>query len=172
MLNGNGNASFRVPQPNCVSALMMFGSLVFSYFGRFYSASQEDEMGQLYLSNVDFLKCGVPASIIAALVSDSLHECDPKLTASSTVLDIGCFDCWIFTYASDRVSHISVCRYRVDPVLKLKFSCLCSGFNKGRLSGSIHTCTPHLHSIHLKPIYSPTVLQYRYTNTFIQGRSK
>ena len=25
-------------------------------------------MGQLYLSNVDFLKCGVPASIIAALV--------------------------------------------------------------------------------------------------------
>ena len=25
-------------------------------------------MGELYLTNVDFLKCGVPASIIAALV--------------------------------------------------------------------------------------------------------
>lgn len=25
-------------------------------------------MGRLYLSNIDFLKCGVPASMIAALV--------------------------------------------------------------------------------------------------------
>lgn len=32
------------------------------------AATQEDDMGQLYLSNVDFLKNGVPASIIAALV--------------------------------------------------------------------------------------------------------
>jgi len=32
------------------------------------AATQEDEMGQLYLSNMDFIKCGVPASIIAALV--------------------------------------------------------------------------------------------------------
>lgn len=32
------------------------------------SATQEDELGQLYLSNVDFLKNGVPASIIATLV--------------------------------------------------------------------------------------------------------
>jgi phosphate transporter len=31
-------------------------------------ATQEDEMGQLYLSNVDFLKNGVPASVMAALV--------------------------------------------------------------------------------------------------------
>jgi hypothetical protein len=31
-------------------------------------ATQEDEMGQLYLTNVDFLKNGVPASVIAALV--------------------------------------------------------------------------------------------------------
>lgn len=37
-----------------------------------FSATQEDDMGQLYLSNVDFLKNGVPASIIAALVSLSL----------------------------------------------------------------------------------------------------
>lgn len=34
-----------------------------------YRATQEDDMGQLYLSNIDFLKSGVPASIIAALVS-------------------------------------------------------------------------------------------------------
>ena len=34
------------------------------------SATQEDEMGQLYLSNVDFLKNGVPASIIATMVRD------------------------------------------------------------------------------------------------------
>ncbi|KAF8339631.1 SPX domain-containing protein [Cantharellus anzutake] len=32
------------------------------------AATQEDDMGELYLSNIDFLKCGVPASIIAALV--------------------------------------------------------------------------------------------------------
>ncbi|GJE85621.1 sodium/sulfate symporter [Phanerochaete sordida] len=32
------------------------------------AATQEDDMGQLYLSNVDFLKNGVPASIIATMV--------------------------------------------------------------------------------------------------------
>ncbi|KZT06062.1 Sodium/sulfate symporter [Laetiporus sulphureus 93-53] len=32
------------------------------------AANQEDEMGQLYLTNVDFLKNGVPASIIAMMV--------------------------------------------------------------------------------------------------------
>ncbi|EJD49604.1 Sodium/sulfate symporter [Auricularia subglabra TFB-10046 SS5] len=32
------------------------------------AANQEDEMGQLYLTNVDFLKNGVPASVIAAFV--------------------------------------------------------------------------------------------------------
>ncbi|KAJ8592872.1 Sodium/sulfate symporter [Rhizopogon salebrosus TDB-379] len=32
------------------------------------AAAQEDELGRLYLSNVDFLKNGVPASIIATLV--------------------------------------------------------------------------------------------------------
>ncbi|KZT27225.1 Sodium/sulfate symporter [Neolentinus lepideus HHB14362 ss-1] len=32
------------------------------------AATQEDELGQLYLSNIDFLKNGVPASIIATLV--------------------------------------------------------------------------------------------------------
>jgi len=34
------------------------------------SAAQEDELGRLYLTNVDFLKNGVPASIIATLVRD------------------------------------------------------------------------------------------------------
>ncbi|ESK87596.1 phosphate transporter [Moniliophthora roreri MCA 2997] len=32
------------------------------------AATQEDELGELYLSNVDFLKNGVPASILATLV--------------------------------------------------------------------------------------------------------
>ncbi len=31
-------------------------------------ATQEDELGELYLTNVDFLKNGVPSSIIATLV--------------------------------------------------------------------------------------------------------
>ncbi|KAG7090181.1 hypothetical protein E1B28_011788 [Marasmius oreades] len=32
------------------------------------AAAQEDELGELYLSNVDFLKNGVPASVVATLV--------------------------------------------------------------------------------------------------------
>ncbi|KAJ7278224.1 SPX domain-containing protein [Mycena rebaudengoi] len=36
------------------------------------AATQEDELGVLYLSNVDFLKNGVPASIIATLVVSSV----------------------------------------------------------------------------------------------------
>ncbi|KAN0113785.1 sodium/sulfate symporter [Russula decolorans] len=42
-------------------------------------ATQEDEMGQLYLTNVDFLKNGVPASVIAALVVASLGYALMKL---------------------------------------------------------------------------------------------
>ncbi|KAI5886234.1 Sodium/sulfate symporter [Schizophyllum commune H4-8] len=36
------------------------------------AATQEDEMGDLYLSNIDFLKNGVPASIIATLVVSTI----------------------------------------------------------------------------------------------------
>ncbi|KAI0064930.1 SPX-domain-containing protein [Artomyces pyxidatus] len=36
------------------------------------AATQEDEMGQLYLTNMDFLKNGVPASVIATLVVATL----------------------------------------------------------------------------------------------------
>jgi len=32
------------------------------------AATQEDELGELYLTNIDFLKNGVPASIIATIV--------------------------------------------------------------------------------------------------------
>ncbi|KAI9451365.1 SPX-domain-containing protein [Lactarius psammicola] len=49
--------------------------LIFIHWARLFhwdGATQEDEMGQLYLTNVDFLKNGVPASIIAALVVASL----------------------------------------------------------------------------------------------------
>jgi phosphate transporter len=35
---------------------------------RLCRAAQEDEVGQLYLTNVDFLKNGVPASVIATMV--------------------------------------------------------------------------------------------------------
>ena len=38
--------------------------------GYYCRATQEDDMGQLYLSNIDFLKNGVPASIVATAVSD------------------------------------------------------------------------------------------------------
>ncbi|KDQ58975.1 hypothetical protein JAAARDRAFT_68566 [Jaapia argillacea MUCL 33604] len=38
------------------------------------AATQEDELGQLYLSNVDFLKNGVPASIIATMVCFLSHQ--------------------------------------------------------------------------------------------------
>lgn len=34
-----------------------------------HRATQEDELGQLYLTNVDFLKNGVPASFISMMVS-------------------------------------------------------------------------------------------------------
>ncbi|KAJ7596438.1 SPX domain-containing protein [Mycena floridula] len=36
------------------------------------AATQEDELGELYLTNVDFLKNGVPASIIATLVVSTI----------------------------------------------------------------------------------------------------
>jgi len=36
------------------------------------AATQEDELGELYLSNVDFLKNGVPASIIATIVVSTI----------------------------------------------------------------------------------------------------
>ena len=47
-------------------------------------ATQEDEMGQLYLTNVDFLKNGIPASVMAALVWVTLllsSSVDRTLTA-------------------------------------------------------------------------------------------
>ena len=40
---------------------------------RLYRANQADEMGKPYLTNIDFLKNGVPASIIATIVRDYLH---------------------------------------------------------------------------------------------------
>ncbi|KAJ7471082.1 SPX domain-containing protein [Mycena latifolia] len=39
------------------------------------AATQEDELGVLYLTNVDFLKNGVPASVIATLVSRAASPC-------------------------------------------------------------------------------------------------
>ncbi len=71
LLHRDGYACLRIPQSDCVRPLS---------HPPFYPAenpfsiraTQEDEMGQLYLTNVDFLKNGVPASVIAALVSVAL----------------------------------------------------------------------------------------------------
>ena len=51
------------------------------------SATQEDDLGQLYLSNVDFLKNGVPASIIAAFVSN-LRGNSGALSGSDCALQV------------------------------------------------------------------------------------
>ncbi|KAI9456787.1 SPX-domain-containing protein [Russula earlei] len=49
------------------------------------AATQEDEMGHLYLTNVDFLKNGVPASVLAALVVASLGYALMKLIGAPPV---------------------------------------------------------------------------------------
>ena len=69
LLHWDGDACLGVPQSDCVRppshhSFHSGGENPFSI-----RATQEDEMGQLYLTNVDFLKNGVPASVIAALVS-------------------------------------------------------------------------------------------------------
>ncbi len=63
------------------------------------SATQENELGELYLSNVDFLKNGVPASIIATLVSLLFINI-------STLYDafVGCVNCWLYTNEGHWVS--------------------------------------------------------------------
>jgi hypothetical protein len=96
MLHWNGYARLRIPQSNCVSLKLHyhakesgisvtaarspvrpssthlrafpFLAIFERYLNDPYSATQTDDVGQLYLTNVDFLKNGVPASIIAATV--------------------------------------------------------------------------------------------------------
>lgn len=48
------------------------------------SAAQEDELGRLYLTNMDFLKNGVPASVIATLVSGVFYNLARLLTRRCT----------------------------------------------------------------------------------------
>lgn len=71
-----GNACLRLSESNCVSALSLSPSVsCLIDTVSLNSATQEDEMGRLYLSNMDFIKCGVPASMIAALVRlAAVHE--------------------------------------------------------------------------------------------------
>ncbi|KAH9929909.1 uncharacterized protein BXZ73DRAFT_47853, partial [Epithele typhae] len=67
---------WNMPDGNHANLLVFLTSLICSTgmgmpvlgFPNQTAATQEDEMGQLYLSNVDFLKNGVPASIIATFV--------------------------------------------------------------------------------------------------------
>jgi phosphate transporter len=65
----HGDAGVRISEPNCVRV----SSLVPFVYHRHIPcgnqrATQEDELGELYLTNIDFLKNGVPSSIIATLV--------------------------------------------------------------------------------------------------------
>ena len=64
-------------------------------------ASQEDELGQLYLTNVDFLKNGVPASIIATMVR-CVHRCN---VGGADKRRSGRFFRRVLAYADDRVSN-------------------------------------------------------------------
>ena len=61
-------------------------------------ATQEDDMGQLYLTNVDFLKNGVPASIIAMLVS---YSCREHLISPQCCEFQGRFDNWLLAYENN-----------------------------------------------------------------------
>lgn len=79
--NQTASVSFEVGPPNNLT----------SHFSPFsYRATQEDDMGILYLNNIDFLKCGVPASIMSALVrvffggilSNSSNDHESKVVAS------------------------------------------------------------------------------------------
>lgn len=67
LLRWNGYARLWVPEPNCVCGAIPWLH-VFVLTSLSCSATQEDDMGQLYLTNIDFLKNGVPASIIATMV--------------------------------------------------------------------------------------------------------
>lgn len=73
----------------------------FLFFGLWCRATQEDELGVLYLTNIDFLKNGVPASIIATLVS-SVHHPDKNIQIIKYFYK-GCFDGWILTDETHRV---------------------------------------------------------------------
>ncbi|KAH9918924.1 SPX domain-containing protein [Epithele typhae] len=53
------------------------------------AATQEDEMGQLYLSNVDFLKNGVPASIIATFVVSTVGYLLMRAIKLELEIDVG-----------------------------------------------------------------------------------
>ena len=65
-------------------------------------ATQEDELGELYLTNIDFLKNGVPASIIATLVSFVQHQIR-ALKNITCFLFKGRCDGWIPTDETHRV---------------------------------------------------------------------
>ena len=69
--------------------------------GYYCRATQEDDMGQLYLSNIDFLKNGVPASIVATAVSDIRLD-----VTGVRILNFSAGRCyrWIFPHVGHWVS--------------------------------------------------------------------
>ena len=70
MFHGDGYAGVWFPKPTCVRCIPLH-FVWLALMRRIYwfaRAAQEDDLGQVYLTNVDFLKNGIPASIIATLV--------------------------------------------------------------------------------------------------------
>lgn len=77
MFHWNGYACFRFPEPDCVGCFRLLFCQT-----HLRSANQEDARGHLYLTNIDFLKNGVPASFIAALVVASIGYVLSRLIGS------------------------------------------------------------------------------------------
>lgn len=101
MFHGDGYACLRVPKPDRVSLnYLSVSQLVERDLSR---ATQEDELGQLYLSNIDFLKNGIPASIIATLVTNSSSV---SCSRSMLIHGAGRRDRWISSHASNWVRII------------------------------------------------------------------
>jgi len=69
------------------------------------SATQENEMGELYLTNIDFLKNGVPSSIIATLVLYRLSESQGRCLTSIFVT-VGRIHRWVCANEGHRVSYV------------------------------------------------------------------
>lgn len=76
MLYEDGHAGVWIPRPTCVCGLCFYSVCNSSsrYACWFARAAQEDDLGQVCLTNIDFLKNGIPASIIVTLVRGSTRD--------------------------------------------------------------------------------------------------
>lgn len=85
MFHGDGYAGVWLPEPTCVRRILACISFVAradtAHMCWIASAAQEDDLGQVYLTNVDFLKNGIPASIIATAVRIPCTRCKSGVQA-------------------------------------------------------------------------------------------